>query len=87
MMTEPSPEIEQNKSQANGLAFGAEIDIEGAGFSFRPIEGFELEIDGTVYMYSEDGNIEVSLVGGELREGVSIAELNDDLASEFMGNF
>lgn len=86
-MTDPTPETEQKKSQVNGLAFDAEIDVEGAGFSFRPITGFELEIDGTVYMYSEDGNIEVSLIGGELREGVSIAELNDDLASEFMGNF
>jgi hypothetical protein len=38
-------------------------------------------------MYSEDGNIEISLVGGELGDGISIAELNDDLASEFMENF
>jgi hypothetical protein len=86
-MTDPSPETEQNNSQAKGLAFGAEIDVEGAGFSFRPLTGFELEIDRTVYMYSEDGNVEVSLVGGELRDGVSIAELNDELASEFMENF
>ncbi|MCB2209402.1 hypothetical protein KQH62_00785 [bacterium] len=86
-MTETSPETENNPPQTDDLAFGAEIDVEGAGFSFRPIKGFELEIDGTVYMYSEDGNIEISLVGSELREGVSIAELNDDLASEFMANF
>lgn len=88
-MTEPSPETESenNRPQAGVLAFGAEIEVEGSGFSFRPIIGFEMEIDGSIYMYSEDGNFEVSLVGGELAEGVSIAALNDRLASEFMENF
>ena len=69
------------------LEFGEEIEIEEAGFSFKPILGFELEIDGSVYMYSEDGNLEISLVGGELPEDASIAELNDDLAAEFMDSF
>ncbi len=88
-MTEPSLQTdpEQNRPQAEGLVFGAEVNVEGSGFSFKPIAGFELEVDGSVYMYSEDGNIEVSMVGGELGEGVSIAELNDALASEFMENF
>jgi hypothetical protein len=69
------------------LQFGEEIEIEESGFSFKPILGFELEIDGSVYMYSEDGNLEISLVGGELPEDASIAELNDDLAGEFMESF
>lgn len=69
------------------LQFGEEIEVEESGFSFRPISGFELEIDGSVYMYSEDGNLEISLMGGKLEEGVSIAELNDDLAADFMENF
>ncbi|MDY6867067.1 MAG: hypothetical protein SVT56_04060 [Chloroflexota bacterium] len=69
------------------LHFKDEIDIEDLGFSFRPISGFELEIDGSVYMYSEDGNLEIFLMGGDLPEGTSIAELNNDLAAEFMENF
>ncbi len=69
------------------LKFGEEIEIEEAGFSFKPILGFELEIDGSVYMYSEDGNLEISLIGGKLSDEASIAELNDDLAGEFMESF
>jgi hypothetical protein len=88
-MTEPNPQSDPNANEAEQaiLQFGAEIDVEDGGFIFRPIEGFELEIDGSVYMYSEDGNIEISIVGGELKNNTSIAELNDKLASEFMQNF
>lgn len=67
--------------------FGPEVEIEEAGFSFQPIIGFELEIDGSAYLYSDDGNLEISLVGGALTEETSIAELNDELAGEFMENF
>lgn len=80
-------EPEQNELEHSDLEFSAEVEIEESGFSFKPILGFELEVNGSVYMYSEDGNVEVSLVGGELRENTSIAELNKDLASEFMENF
>jgi len=69
------------------IQFSQEIEIEESGFSFRPISGFELEIDGSVYMYSEDGNLEITLMGGNLEEGTSIAELNDELAADFMENF
>ena len=88
-MTEPTsqPETNQPDPEQPRFQFGAEVDIEDSGFIFRPVEGFELEIDGSVYMYSDDGNIEISLVGGELKENMSIAELNDLLASEFMANF
>ncbi len=85
--TPEQTESEENEYERSELDFGAEIEIEEAGFSFKPILGFELEVDKSVYMYSEDGNIEVSLIGGELHENVSIAELNDELASEFMENF
>ena len=67
--------------------FGPEIEVEGSGFSFQPIIGFELEIDGSVYMYSDDGNLEISLLGGVLEDDRSIADLNDALAGEFMENF
>jgi hypothetical protein len=68
------------------LQFEEEIEIEEGGFSFRPIEGFELEIDGSAYLYSEDGNIEIFLHGGVLENETSIAELNDTLAQEFLDN-
>ncbi|QRN83142.1 hypothetical protein JR338_12185 [Chloroflexota bacterium] len=88
-MTETNPQSKPNPGEPElpNYRYGGEIDIEEGGFIFRPIEGFELEIDRTVYMYSEDGNIEISLVGGELKEGTSIAEMNDFLASEFMESF
>ena len=38
-------------------------------------------------MYSDDGNLEVSLIGGALEDDISIADLNDTLAREFMENF
>jgi hypothetical protein len=86
-MTEPMLTSDQNPPQAPGIQFGEEIILEEAGFSFHPIIGFELEVDGSVYMYSDDGNLEISLVGGELDNQTSIAELNDELAAEFMTNF
>jgi len=66
------------------LQFGEEVLIEESGYSFKPLIGFELEIDGSVYMYAEDGSMEISLCGGELGDNISIAELNDDLAAKFM---
>ncbi len=69
------------------LKFEAEIQIEEAGFSFCPISGFELELDGAVYMYSEDGNLEISLMGGKLDNEISIAEYNNELAEAFMESF
>ena len=69
------------------FSFGPEIEVEEAGFSFQPIIGFELEVDRSVYMYSDDGKLEISLVGGFLKEDKSITELNDTLAEEFMENF
>lgn len=69
------------------LQFGEEMVIEDAGFSFHPIIGFELEVDGSVYMYSDDGNLEISMFGGEIDDQTSIAELNDELAADFMINF
>ncbi len=72
----PKPEI--------NLAFAPEIEMADCGYAFHPIAGFELEVDGSVYMYSKDGNIEISLFGGELSNKTSIGELNDTLASNFL---
>ena len=85
-MTDSSTSPHENNPNASNLQFGEEIQITESGFSFRPIQDFELEIDGTVYMYSDNGNLEIYMVGGELEEDQSIAELNDDLAAEFMEN-
>jgi hypothetical protein len=86
-MTVPlTPSDQQTNPSPKSLSFGEEIEITGAGFSFRPIQGFELEIDETVYMYADDGYLEIYMVGGELEEDQSIAELNDELAAEFMDN-
>jgi len=74
----------QNTSSGFNLEFGEEIEIEEAGFSFRSITGFELEIDCSVYMYSEDGNLEISLSGGVLSNETSMAELNNRMAAEFL---
>ena len=79
--------IPVDPKQQPEFEFGPEIEVEESGFSFQPITGFELEIDGSVYMYSDDGNLEISLVGGVLEDDHSIADLNDDLAGEFMENF
>jgi len=77
----------QNITSPSNLQFGEEIFLEQAGFSFRPILGFELEVDDAVYMYSEDGNLEISMIGGALDHATTIAELNDKLAADFMDNF
>lgn len=83
-MSETMSTSGQNLVSKFDLKFGEEIEIAGSGFSFHPIEGFNLEIDGSVYMYSEDGNLEISLCGGELKDRDSIAELNDELAEKFL---
>jgi hypothetical protein len=85
-MTDSSMASNQNTHKARSFQFGEEIEITEAGFSFHPIQDFELEIDGTVYMYADNGNLEIYLVGGELEQDQSIADLNDDLAAEFMEN-
>ncbi len=69
------------------LTFGEEIKAVESGFAFRPISSFKLEIDDSVYMYSDDGNVEINLIGGELEKGTSIAELSYHLAVEFMDHF
>lgn len=86
-MTEEIPSQDKNIFGGLDLQFGEEVEIEESGFSFRPISGFELEIDGSVYMYSEDGNLEINLMGGKLEEDISITELKDDLTADFMENF
>jgi len=78
---------EKNTNPPLTFQFGEEMFLEEAGFSFRPIKGFELEVDESVYMYSEDGNVEISMIGGELDSETTIAELNDELAADFMENF
>jgi len=83
-MMETMNDSNQKPPAVNDLQFGEEIEVEAAGFSFSPIKGFELEINGGVYMYSDDGNLEISLSGGALSDAASIAELNDRLAAEFM---
>ena len=85
-MAESSEPLYQNEPAITDLNFGHEIEIEDGGFSFHPMEGFELEIDGSVYMYSESGNLEIYMLGGDLDEKVSITKLNDDLSAEFLEN-
>ena len=85
-MTETNRSPNNHSSAPTHIRFGEEIEIEECGFSFQPIKGFELEIDGSAYMYSEDGNIEIFLVGGVLENDTSIAELNDQLAKDFLEN-
>ena len=75
-----------HSSSKPDFQFGEEIEIEEGGFSFRPILGFELEVDGTAYMYSDDGSVEIFLLGGELEDEKSIAELNDQFSAEFLEN-
>jgi len=86
-MPETTNTPKQNPTPPQDPQFGEEMILEEAGFSFRPILGFELEVDGSVYMYSDDGNLEISMIGGELDYDTSVAELNDQLAAEFMENF
>jgi len=82
-------ETEQQSDPSMGInyQFGPEIAMENFGYSFHPLMGFELEIDDSVYMYTESGSVEVYMVGGPLERDDSIADLNDDLVSEFMENF
>jgi len=85
-MSEAHDQTGQNNAENFNLDFGHEIEMEDAGFAFRPIEGFELEIDESIYMYSEGGNVEIFMLGGLIEGDVSIAELNDSLAADFMRN-
>lgn len=85
-MTESTNSSNQNNLKASNVQFGEQIEITDAGFSFHPIKQCELEIDGSVYMYSESGNLEIFLLGGELEEDSSIAVLNEDLTSEVLEN-
>ncbi len=77
---------EQNNQASNPiqLHFDEEIEMESCGYVFRPITGFEMEIDGSVYMYSNDGSFEINLKGGRLEKDTSIAGLQDALTAEFM---
>jgi hypothetical protein len=86
-MNEPLDPSDQKIPNTSKLQFGDELFIEGAGFSFRPIIGFELEVDGSIYLYSEDGNLKICIIGGELASQASLVELNDELAADFMINF
>lgn len=85
-MSKATRTSEQSATPESHLQFNEEIEMTESGFSFCPIAGFELEIDGSVYMYSEDGNLEINLCGGELNNETSIAELNDELTSDFIEN-
>jgi hypothetical protein len=84
---EPTNTPDRPAQSTPDFQLGEEILLEDAGFSFQPIDGFELEVDDSVYMYSDDGNLEIVMVGGELGHDTSIADLNDDLAADFMINF
>lgn len=86
-LPEPIDTPDQPEQPSPDLQFGEERIVEVAGFSFRPILNFELEVDDSVYMYSGDGNLEIVMIGGELAHDTSIAELNDQLAADFMINF
>jgi len=88
-MTSPQPINTPDKpvQPTPDFQLGEEVILEDAGFSFQPIVGYELEVDDSVYMYSDDGNLEIVMIGGELENNTSIADLNDDLAADFMINF
>jgi hypothetical protein len=86
-MPENTNTPEQKTTPPQDPQFDEEMILEEAGFSFHPIIGFELEVNGSVYMYSDDGNLEISMIGGELDHDTTVAELNDQLAAEFMENF
>ena len=85
-MSESIPEQENKPTSLIPIHFGDEIEMEECGYAFRPIKGFELEIDGSVYMYSEDGSFEINLIGGRLDDETSIVELNDELTADFLEN-
>lgn len=77
---------DQSEVTNKAVQFGEEITMLQSGFSFQPIIGLEMEIDDMVYMYSDDGNLEISLMGGPLDDKTSIAEINDALAADVLGN-
>ncbi len=85
-MSETIQNPDQNEFINEDIQFGEEITIMQGGFSFQPVVGLELEIDDMVYMYSDDGNLEISLMGGALEDKASIAEINDSLAAKVLGN-
>jgi hypothetical protein len=86
IMSETVPEQENQSRSILPLRFDSEIEMDACGYAFRPISGFEMEINGSVYLYSEDGSFEINLIGGRLEENISIAELNNELTAEFMEN-
>ena len=83
-MSESTAHSEPNQTRTFNCQFGEEIIIEDSGFSFRPILNLELEIDGSVYMYSEQGSLEIYLMGGTLESDLSITDLNAQLTAEVM---
>ena len=85
-MADISQKADQHELIKNEIQFGEEITMIQCGYSFQPIIGLELEIDDIVYMYSDDGNLEISLMGGPLEDKASIAEINDSLAANVLGN-
>jgi hypothetical protein len=85
--SEPIYTPDQPAQPTPDFELGEEMVLEDAGFSFQPIIGYELEVDDSVYMYSDDGNLEIVMIGGELEHDTSIADLNDELAADFMINF
>jgi len=85
-MSEIKPFSHQDQKDDDLLRYGEEITMTQCGFSFQPIIGLELEIDGRVYMYSDDENLEIILQGGSLEDNASITEINDLLAAEALGN-
>jgi len=85
-MSEINQNPDQNGTINEGIQFGEEFTMPHCGFSFQPILGLKIEIDEMVYMYSDDGNLEISLMGGALEDKASIAEINDALAADVLGN-
>ena len=85
-MSEINDNFHQDQLSSDTLRFGEEIIMTQCGFSFQPVLDLELEIDDRVYMYSDDGNLEISLLGGGLEDNASIAEINDSLAAKLLGN-
>jgi hypothetical protein len=85
-MSEIDENSHQDKHSRKTLRFGEEITMTQCGYSFQPVLDLELEIDDRVYMYSDDGNLEINLLGGALDDNASIAEINDSLAAELLGN-
>lgn len=73
-------------TKGNEFEFGQAVEMENCGFTFHPLLGFELEVEDSVYMYADSGNVEVFMAGGQLTENDSIADLNDELTAEFMEN-